>query len=107
MKMLTLVICTVFLMAIVTGAAGQVLPTTVVFNALGANSWTVPPNVLQIWVQVWGGGGGGGSGGAQGFGGGGGGGGYAAAAVATTPGETLTATVGAEGGLSVGTSSLK
>ncbi len=63
-----------------------------------SGGWVVPTGVYSILAEAWGGGGaGGGSGSATGSGAGGGSGSYARAVISTTPGETLTATVGAGG----------
>ncbi len=66
------------------------------FNTAGTNTFTVPPTVTSITVQVWGGGGG-----ARGDGnnhrGGGGGGAYASSVLAVTPGQTFTVVVGTGG----------
>ncbi len=66
-----------------------------------SGTYTVPPGVTSIVVNVWGGGGGGGGGNssctAQGSGSGGGGGGFAQSTLTVTPGEVYTVTVGAGG----------
>jgi fibronectin-binding autotransporter adhesin len=66
-----------------------------VFTTAGANTWTKPSNVADVYVEVWGGGEGGITGGANNSGGGGGGGGYSAALTGVDGNET--ATVGAAG----------
>ena len=77
-----------------------------IFNAAGTYSWTVPPNVTSICVEVWGGGGNGGNGGfwsgvSNGhFGGGGGGGGYGYQCFLVVPGTTYSVTVGGASGTS-------
>lgn len=82
--------------------------TTVSFTTLGSSTFTVPPCVTQITVQVWGGGGGGGgawskknnsgdAGEACGAGGGGGGGGFTTKTFTVIPGETYSVTVGGGG----------
>ena len=68
---------------------------TVTFTASGTTSWTVPPNVISVNVLVVGGGGGGG--GSDQRGGGGGAGALIASSYATTPGASITVTVGAGG----------
>jgi len=72
---------------------------TLQFAVIAASgSWVVPTGVSSILAEAWGGGGaGGGSGSATGSGAGGGSGSYARRSISTTPGETLTATVGAGG----------
>lgn len=85
--------------------------STDVFTSTGTTTWTVPPCVTTITVQVWGGGGGGGavwtrfdptssgptSNEACVTAGGGGGGGYARRVYAVTPGQVYTITVGSGG----------
>jgi hypothetical protein len=67
-----------------------------VFTATG--SFTVPPGVTSLLVEVWGGGGGGGASAPNGSpGGGGGGGGFGESVVAVTPGDVITVTVGGGG----------
>ena len=66
----------------------------------GSNTFTTPSGVNRIYVECWGGGGGVGGGGQ--YSGGAGGGGYAAGWISTTPGATITGTVGA-GGTTSGT----
>ncbi len=69
-----------------------------VANVPGTNTFTVPANVTTVKVRQWGaGGGGGGSYGAASGGGGGGAGAYAEGVYAVTPGQQITATVGAGG----------
>lgn len=60
----------------------------------GSNTFTVPSGVYRIYVECWGGGGGA----SQATGAGGGG--YAAGWINTTPGSTITGTVGAGGATS-------
>jgi len=66
-----------------------------------SGTWTVPPGVTSVLVNVWGAGGGGGGGfngcSAQGLGSGGGGGGFAQSTLSVTPGDVYTITVGAGG----------
>jgi hypothetical protein len=71
-----------------------------IFNAAGTYSWTVPPNVTSICVEVWGGGGSGGMGSGSVAGGGGGGGGYGYQCFLVIPGTTYTVTVGGASGTS-------
>jgi len=80
--------------------------TTVTFTTPGTTTWTVPPCVTSVTVQVWGGGGGGGGAASNqnqnddeacSQGGGGGGGGFASRTYAVTPGEVYTIVVGAGG----------
>ena len=60
--------------------------------------WVVPTGVFSILAEAWGGGGaGGGSGSTTGSGAGGGSGSYARGVISTTPGETLTITIGTGG----------
>lgn len=76
------------------------------YSTPGTYSWTVPPNVTSICVEVWGGGGNGGTGGWSGgvsnghFGGGGGGGGYGYQCFLVVPGTTYSVTVGGASGTS-------
>lgn len=56
-----------------------------------SGTWTVPPGVNTIGIEVWGGGGGGNTGG------GGGSGGYFKDIISVTPGQTYTVTIGAGG----------
>jgi hypothetical protein len=71
------------------------------FSTPGTYSWTVPPNVTSICVEVWGAGGNGGWGyGNSGKGGGGGGGGYGYQCFAVVPGTIYTVTVGGPSGTS-------
>jgi len=83
----------------------------VIFSTPGTFTWTVPPCVTEITVQVWGGGGGGGavwsrfnptqnsvtSDEACTAAGGGGGGGFASRTYTVVPGQTYTIVVGAGG----------
>jgi hypothetical protein len=72
------------------------------FIIAGTYTWTVPPNVTSICVEVWGGGGSGGWG-SQSYGywgGGGGGGGYGYQCFSVVPGTTYTVTVGGPSGTS-------
>jgi hypothetical protein len=76
-----------------------------IFNSAGTYSWTVPPNVTSICVEVWGGGGSGGTGGYTSgsnpnTGGGGGGGGYGYQCFLVVPGNTYSVTVGGASGTS-------
>ena len=64
------------------------------FSTTGTYTWTVPPNVTSICVEVWGGGGAGGTGQQYTYGGGGGGGGYGYQCFTVIPGTTYTVTVG-------------
>lgn len=75
------------------------------FSASG--TWDVPSGVTSATVYVWGGGGGGGAAATYG-GGGGGGGGFSSGTTPTTPGETITVTIGAGGaaGVSGGSSTV-
>ncbi|HSX33890.1 MAG TPA: hypothetical protein VLF91_06160 [Candidatus Saccharimonadales bacterium] len=69
-----------------------------IFSTAGTSSYVVPTGATTMTVKMWGGGGGGGAGsGSSGVGGNGGGGGYAQADITTTPGESLTITVGTGG----------
>lgn len=78
-----------------------------VFSGTGASTWTVPPDVTSILVEVWGAGGGGAAGtygvptfplGAQGQGGGGGGGGqYSLSVIPVSSLQTLLLNVGSGG----------
>jgi hypothetical protein len=70
------------------------------FTAAGAQTWTAPPGVTQVYAECWGSGGSGATGGTFTRGAGGGGGEYAAGFAAVTPGTTYNLTVGA-GGASV------
>lgn len=72
------------------------------YSTPGTYTWTVPPNVTSICVEVWGGGGPGGWGaGSVPFtGGGGGGGGYGYQCFLVIPGTTYTVTVGGASGTS-------
>ena len=72
------------------------------YNTAGTYSWTVPPNVTSICVEVWGGGGSGGTGYYNQYyqGGGGGGGGYGYQCFSVIPGTTYTVTVGGASGTS-------
>ena len=74
------------------------------FETVGTYSWTVPPSVTSICVEVWGAGGGG----SYDRGGGGGGGGYSYQCFNVIPGTNYIVTVGAGGGSGTngGTSSL-
>jgi len=70
--------------------------------ATGCCAWTVPANISQVFIEVWGAGGGGGGNGnccccSQGPGGGGGG--YAAIQIATTPGCVYTVCAGSGGSM--------
>jgi len=76
--------------------APVVSPGTTTYAIAGTSTFSVPAGVTNIKVKAWGGGGGGAS---SGFGGGGGG---AMADYTVTPGENLTAVVGA-GGSAAGT----
>lgn len=68
------------------------------YTTAGTNTPTVPAGVFKVFYRIWGGGagGGGGSTGAQ-SGNGGGAGGYSEGWMSVTPGQTLTAIVGANG----------
>lgn len=70
-------------------------PQTETFNTSG--TFTVPPGVTEITVQLWGAGGGGGSG--NDGRGGGGGGGYAGAVIDVSPGDVINVLVGDGGGV--------
>jgi hypothetical protein len=73
------------------------------FSTPGTYSWTVPPNVTSICVEVWGGGGSGGLGigsGNNSYVGGGGGGGYGYQCFIVIPGTNYTVTVGGASGTS-------
>lgn len=73
-------------------------PTIERFTAPGAGSWTVPPTVTSIDVEVWGGGGGAGIGGVVGGApSGGGGGAYARKRYTVNAGDTVSYVVGAGG----------
>jgi hypothetical protein len=62
-----------------------------------SGSFTVPPNVFVITVEIWGGGGGGGGASVNNFGSGGGGGGYVRTVMGVTPGQVIPYTIGAPG----------
>jgi gliding motility-associated-like protein len=97
----------------------QILFSQVIFDTPGTYTWTVPPCVTQITVQVWGGGGGGGSVWSRfnsvsgtgsncetgdeicASGGGGGGGGFAQRTYTVVPCHVYTIVVGAGGTTSV------
>jgi hypothetical protein len=66
-------------------------PNCTVYTS-GTNTFTVPTGITKIMVEVWGGGGGAAIGVSAG-----GGGGYAKGILSVTPGNTITATVGAGG----------
>jgi hypothetical protein len=68
-----------------------------VFTSAGANTWTCPAGVTQVYAECWAGGGSGGTGSSFNNGGGGSGGEYAAANVGVTPGNVYNYTVGAGG----------
>lgn len=71
------------------------------FETAGTYSWTVPPSVTSICVEVWGGGGNGGITGAQPYGtGGGGGGGYGYQCFTVIPSTTYIVNVANTGGTS-------
>jgi hypothetical protein len=73
------------------------------FDTPGIYSWTVPPNVTSICIEVWGGGGSGGYGASSSFSsiaGGGGGGGYGYQCFTVVPGTIYTVTVGGASGTS-------
>lgn len=82
-----------------TTSPGSHLKNRLIFTGSQTNtSWPVPEGTTEVWVHVWGGGGG-----ARGnvdCGAGGGGGGYARAAVVVTDSDTLSITVGGNGGTS-------
>ena len=67
---------------------------TQLITTLGAGTWTCPPNVASVTVEVQGGGGGTSAPGNNNGSGGGGGGGYSRAIVAVTPGVTYDYLVG-------------
>ncbi|HTD18858.1 MAG TPA: hypothetical protein VK667_04935, partial [Ktedonobacteraceae bacterium] len=72
------------------------VPTIVIFDA--SATWIVPPGVSKIYAQPWGGGGSGGGGtGSVARAGSGGGGEYRAGTLVTSPGESLTITIGLGG----------
>lgn len=84
------------------------------YSTPGTYTWTVPPCVTSVTVQVWGGGGGGGGAASNqnqngdeacSQGGGGGGGGFASRTYTVIPGETYTVVVGAGGNGGAGGSS--
>jgi hypothetical protein len=66
-------------------------PNCTVYTS-GSNTFTVPTGITKVMVEVWGGGGGAAIGTE-----GGGGGGYSKGILSVTPGNTITATVGAGG----------
>ncbi len=90
------VCCLVFLQW---GTVSAQSTTTKTFTS--STTWTVPANVTSVTIECWGGGGKGAdmSPGPNG-GGGGGGGAYASSTVNVTPGQSLTVTVGGQGGTS-------
>jgi hypothetical protein len=67
-------------------------PNCTVYNTAGTFTFTVPGGIAKIMVEVWGGGGGAAIGVS-----GAGGGGYSKGILSVTPGNTITATVGAGG----------
>lgn len=75
----------------------------ITFTSAGANTWTCPAGVTQVYAECWGGGASGGTGSTGANGGGGSGGEYAAAFVSVTPGNVYNYTVGAGGGAVTGT----
>lgn len=84
-------------------AAHGLAQEVVEINEPGPDQFTVPDNVRNITVEVWGGGGGGGSVSRGFFGGaveagGGGGGAYAARSFQVTAGQTFDLSIGAGGG---------
>lgn len=87
----------------VNGAWRQFFPSSGLLELTqpGVYSWTVPPGVFELTVDVAGGGGGGGGSSEVGSGGGGGGGGsggyYIGQKISVTPGEILTIKVGVGG----------
>ncbi|MFN5031040.1 MAG: gliding motility-associated C-terminal domain-containing protein [Flavobacteriia bacterium] len=102
---------TLFTVFFLFGANGAFAQTTDVFSTPGTYTWTVPPCVTTITVQVWGGGGGGGAVWSR-FdptqtsitsdeictaGGGGGGGGFTTRTYTVVPGQNYTIVVGAGG----------
>ena len=74
-----------------------------VFTSPGANTWTCPPGVTQVYAECWGGGGSAGTGSSNSNGAGGSGGEYAAAFIAVTPGNVYNYTVAAGGANVTGT----
>jgi hypothetical protein len=74
-----------------------------VFTSPGANTWTCPAGVTQVYAECWGGGGSGGTGSSNFNGAGGSGGEYAAAFINVTPGNTYNYTVGGGGNAVTGT----
>ena len=74
-----------------------------VFTTSGAQTWTAPAGVTQVYAECWGGGGSGATGGSGKNGAGGGGGEYAAAFVGVTPSTVYNLTVGAGGTAVTGT----
>jgi len=102
---------TLFTVFFLIGANGAIAQTTDVFSTPGTYTWTVPPCVTTITVQVWGGGGGGGAIWSR-FdptqtsitsdeictsAGGGGGGGFTTRTYTVVPGQNYTVVVGAGG----------
>ena len=67
------------------------------FEIPGTYSWTVPPGITSICIEVWSGGGGGGGASYGGLAGGGGGGGYAYQCFTVVPSTTYTINVGSGG----------
>jgi hypothetical protein len=80
----------------IAATAGPAFAETVKFrlNANGPVTWTVPPGVTSIQVELWGAGGGGSGAGENAAGGGGG---YTTATLSVTPGDVLRIDVGEAG----------
>lgn len=66
-----------------------------IFNTSG--TWTVPANICEVTVEVWGAGGGGGTAAGNNAGAGGGGGAYSSSVISVLPNEEYTITVGTGG----------
>jgi hypothetical protein len=89
-----------------TTSASSHLKNRQIFKGSQNTTWPVPEGTTEVWVHVWGGGGGS-TGGAEGpqpwhlvYGAGGGGGGYSRAIYYVTDTDTLSITVGGNGGTS-------
>jgi acyl-[acyl carrier protein]--UDP-N-acetylglucosamine O-acyltransferase len=87
-------------LALLVGATGSVYAKETAFGSPGPGTFTVPDNVHEITVEVWGAGGAGGAGGevtSRGATGGGGGGAYARSVAVVEPGDVLDFMVGRGG----------
>lgn len=101
MKHLNILFVTMLLFAVFFSAQAQRVSTaTVIYNtAVTGGTYTIPANVKQIKVELWGAGGGGGYAAdrSASSAGGGGGGAYAASTLTVTPSSTINYTVGKGG----------